>query len=123
MGFYSIRVELKRTNLSIIKYIIKQEYYTRMNISRILSTSARRASTITAGSSTTKLSQRGFAIAATQQFNNQQQQSAEYVNNSRALLAAAAGAAAGMTAMLGNDHQTADCCGIAGVVGSQGDAR
>jgi len=94
-----------------------------MNISRILSTSARRASTITAGSSTTKLSQRGFAIAATQQFNNQQQQSAEYVNNSRALLAAAAGAAAGMTAMLGNDHQTADCCGIAGVVGSQGDAR
>jgi len=83
-----------------------------MNISRAISTAARRAPTVT-----TSVSQRGFAVAATQQIQN-----TENGSNSRALLAAAA-AAAGASAIVANDTNKADCCGIAGVVGGSGDAR
>ena len=83
-----------------------------MNISRAISTAARRAPTVT-----TSVSQRGFAVAATQQIQNTENATS---SNSRALLAAAA-AAAGASAIVANDK--ADCCGIAGVVGGSGDAR
>jgi hypothetical protein len=87
------------------------------NANRLLFTAARR-------SVVTKLSQRGFAVAATTQI-----QSASRVENldnagSQANLGwlAAAAAMAGATAVSLED-QKADCCGIAGVVGAKGDAR
>lgn len=88
-----------------------------MNLSRALSTVARRAPSAT---SAAKVSQRGFAVAATQQIQNNH---SENVASSRVggLLAAAA-AAAGASAIMSNDTK-ADCCGIAGVVGASGDAR
>jgi len=98
-----------------------------MNISRVLSTAARRAPIAAANSA--KMSQRGFAIAASQQlqqtshFNNYQSNS--NVNSTRVnglLAAAAAAAAVGTSALVGNNDK-ADCCGIAGVVGASGDAR
>ena len=99
-----------------------------MNISRVLS-SARQASIRSAASSRSvnKLSpQRGFAVAASQQLQNYNQ-GAENANNSSARvqhgLLAAAAAAAGMTAMANQNDRTAECCGIAGVVGATGDAR
>ena len=98
-----------------------------MNISRVLSTAARQASIRSAASRSVskKLSpQRGFAVAASQQLQNNQ--GAENANNSRVQhgLLAAAAAAAGMTAMAnGENDRTAECCGIAGVVGASGDAR
>lgn len=88
-----------------------------MNLSRALSTVARRAPS---AASAAKVSQRGFAVAATQQIQNNH---SENVASSRVggLLAAAA-AAAGASAIMSNDTK-ADCCGIAGVVGASGDAR
>eukprot|EP00579_Thalassiosira_antarctica_P005713 CAMPEP_0201882656 /NCGR_PEP_ID=MMETSP0902-20130614/14330_1 /ASSEMBLY_ACC=CAM_ASM_000551 /TAXON_ID=420261 /ORGANISM="Thalassiosira antarctica, Strain CCMP982" /LENGTH=702 /DNA_ID=CAMNT_0048411235 /DNA_START=93 /DNA_END=2201 /DNA_ORIENTATION=- len=88
-----------------------------MNISRVLSTAARRAPASSAYIAA-KMSRRGFAVAASQQIQHQ----GENANSSRVggLLAAAA-AAAGASAILANDR--ADCCGIAGVVGGTGDAR
>ena len=100
-----------------------------MNISRVLSTAARRASIRSAAGSRSvnKLSpQRGFAVAASQQLQNNNQ-GAENSNNSSARvhgLLAAAAAAAGMMAMANQKNdRTAECCGIAGVVGATGDAR
>mmetsp|Transcript_3594 Transcript_3594/g.6945 ORF Transcript_3594/g.6945 Transcript_3594/m.6945 type:complete len:708 (-) Transcript_3594:162-2285(-) len=92
-----------------------------MNISRVFSTAVRHAPTTSSASiaAANRISQRGFAVAATQQT---QRRSEENVNSGRvgALLAAAA-AAAGASATAANDR--ADCCGIAGVVGGTGDAR
>lgn len=83
-----------------------------MNMSRILSTAARRAPVrIT--------SQRGLAVGALQRY---QQSSGESGNSTRAggvLAAAALGAAA----LAAQDSRRAECCGIAGVVGGSGDAR
>ena len=85
-----------------------------MIISRVLSQSIK--------SGSTKLSHRGFAVSASQQIVNQQQNINDSSSRMHGVLAAAA-AAAGVT-MMGNDNrQTADCCGIAGVVGAKGDAR
>ena len=85
-----------------------------MIISRVLSQSVK--------SGSVKLSQRGFAVSASQQIVNQQQNINDSSSRMHGMLAAAA-AAAGVT-MMGNDNrQTADCCGIAGVVGAKGDAR
>lgn len=96
-----------------------------MNLSRVLSTAARQASIRSAASgSVGKLSQRGFAVAASQQL--QSNQGAENANNSSRVhgLLAAAAAAAGMTAIANEKNdRTAECCGIAGVVGASGDAR
>jgi len=88
-----------------------------MNISSVLSSAARRAPT-SGASIAAKMSQRGLAVAASQQVQCQ----AENANSARmgGLLALAA-AAAGASAAVANDR--ADCCGIAGVVGGTGDAR
>ena len=91
-----------------------------MNVSRrVLSTAAKRAPTAIAAS---KISQRGFAIAATQQAaQNQQQQSqsSDSLHRVGGLLAAAAAA----SALAVSNNEMADCCGIAGVVGGSDDAR
>ena len=94
-----------------------------MNISRVISTVARRSTSLAVlKSGSVKLSQRGFAVSASQQIVNQQQNINDSSFRMHSVLAAAA-AAAGVT-MMGNDNrQTADCCGIAGVVGATGDAR
>lgn len=91
-----------------------------MNVSRVLSTAAKRAPNAIAASS--KISQRGFAIAATQQAAQTQQQSSQSDAHRRVggLLAAAAAASA---LAASNSNETADCCGIAGVVGGSADAR
>ena len=92
-----------------------------MNISRVLSKSTSLAVSVKRGS--TKLSQRGFTVSASQQIvnNNQQQNINDSSSRMHGVLAAAA-AAAGVT-MMGNENRRADCCGIAGVVGANGDAR
>jgi len=94
-----------------------------MNLSRALSTIARRAPpsaySVAAARTVSSQSRRGFAVAATQQF--QQQHQNESSNARVGSLLAAAAAAAGASAMMSNDR--ADCCGIAGVVGATGDAR
>lgn len=94
-----------------------------MNISHVLSTIARRSTSLAiVKSGSVKLSQRGFAVSASQQIVNQQQNINDSSFRMQGMLAAAA-VAAGVT-MMGNDNrQTADCCGIAGVVGATGDAR
>ena len=87
-----------------------------MNVSRrVLSTAAKRAPSAIAAS---KISQRGFAIAATQQAAQQQSQSDSH-HRVGGLLAAAAAA----SAFAASNNETADCCGIAGVVGGSADAR
>lgn len=87
-----------------------------MNVSRVLSTAAKRAPT-----TASKISQRGFAVAATQQAqshsNNQQTTS-----DSR-LVGGVFAAAAAASALAASNTEKADCCGIAGVVGGSGDAR
>ena len=88
-----------------------------MNVSRVLSTAAKRAPTAIAAS---KISQRGFAIAATQQAaQNQQQSQSDSHHRLGGLLAAAAAA----SALAASNNEIADCCGIAGVVGGSADAR
>ena len=89
-----------------------------MNVSRrVLSTAAKRAPSAIAAS---KVSQRGFAIAATQQAaQNQQQSQTDSHHRVGGLLAAAAAA----SAFAASNQEKADCCGIAGVVGGSGDAR
>lgn len=89
-----------------------------MNVSRrVLSTAAKRAPSAIAAS---KVSQRGFAIAATQQAaQNQQQSQSDSHHRVGGLLAAAAAA----SAFAASNQEKADCCGIAGVVGGSGDAR
>lgn len=93
---------------------------TNMNVSRVLSTAAKRAPT-TAAVAASKISQRGFAVAATQQAqshsNNQQTTS-----DSR-LVGGVFAAAAAASALAASNAEKADCCGIAGVVGGSGDAR
>ena len=93
-----------------------------MYISRILSRSTSLAVSVKSGS--TKLSQRGFTVSASQQIvnNNQQQNVNDSSSRMHGVLAAAA-AAAGVTMMGNENRRTADCCGIAGVVGANGDAR
>ena len=89
-----------------------------MNVSRrVLSTAAKRAPSAIAAS---KISQRGFAIAATQQAAQQQQQSQSDSHHRVGGLLAAAAAASAFAA---SNNETADCCGIAGVVGGSADAR
>ena len=101
-----------------------------MILSNALRIVARRAPSSAAFSTaTSRMSQRGFAIAATQQIQSrvQYRYNGEHASGSGSslrvggLLAAAAAAAAGASAMAMNDR--ADCCGIAGVVGASGDAR
>jgi glucosamine--fructose-6-phosphate aminotransferase (isomerizing) len=89
-----------------------------MNVSRrVLSTAAKRAPSAIAAS---KVSQRGFAIAATQQAaQNQQQSQSDSHHRVGGLLAVAAAA----SAFAASNQEKADCCGIAGVVGGSGDAR
>jgi len=90
-----------------------------MNVSRVLSTAAKRAPTAIAAS---KISQRGFAIAATQQAaqnQHQQSQSSDSHHRVGGLLAAAAAA----SALAASNNEVTDCCGIAGVVGGSADAR
>jgi len=94
-----------------------------MNISRVISTIARRSTSLAiVKSGSTKLSQRGFAVSASQQIVNQQQNINDSSSRMHGVLAAAA-AAAGVTIMGNENRKTADCCGIAGVVGAKGDAR
>jgi len=94
-----------------------------MNISHVLSTIARRSTSLhVLKSSSVKLSQRGFAVSASQHIINQQQNINDSSSRMHGVLAAAA-AAAGVTMMGNENRQTADCCGIAGVVGAKGDAR
>jgi hypothetical protein len=94
------------------------------NISRVVSAAARRRPPAAAfSSSAAKLSQRGFAVAASQQVASQWHHGSEnhgYSTRVGGLLAAAA-AVVGASAIASNDR--ADCCGIAGVVGGSGDAR
>ena len=94
-----------------------------MNISHVLSTIARRSTSLhVLKSGSVKLSQRGFAVSASQQIVNQQQNINDSSFRMQGMLAAAA-VAAGVTMMGNENRQTADCCGIAGVVGAKGDAR
>ena len=86
-----------------------------MIISRVLSQSIK--------SGSTKLSQRGFAVSASQQIVNQKQNNTNDSSSRMQGMLAAAAAAAGVTMMRNENRQTADCCGIAGVVGAKGDAR
>lgn len=93
-----------------------------MLITRVASAAARRTpSNVNAVS---KLSQRGFAVAASsQQFHDQR--GGEHAGSSTAhvgKLIVAAAAAAGLCPTILGD-KSADCCGIAGVVGGSGDAR
>ena len=89
-----------------------------MNVSRrVLSTAAKRAPSAIAAS---KVSQRGFAIAATQQAAQSQQQSQSDSHHRVGGILAAAAAASAFAA---SNQEKADCCGIAGVVGGSGDAR
>jgi len=78
---------------------------------RVLSTAARRAPA-------RATSQRSLAVGAAQ---NYQHQWSESGNPARigGLLAATVGA----SAIVASDDRSADCCGIAGVVGGKGDAR
>mmetsp|Transcript_7120 Transcript_7120/g.14284 ORF Transcript_7120/g.14284 Transcript_7120/m.14284 type:complete len:717 (+) Transcript_7120:170-2320(+) len=98
------------------------------NALRIVANNARRAPTNAAFfAATSKVSQRGFAFAAVQQIQNHTQQrysrkDANAASSHMGGILAAAAAAAGASAIaLNNDR--ADCCGIAGVVGANGDAR
>ena len=94
-----------------------------MNTSRVISTIARRSTSLhVLKSGSVKLSQRGFAVSASQQIVNQQQNINDSSFRMQGMLAAAA-VAAGVTMMGNENRQTADCCGIAGVVGAKGDAR
>jgi hypothetical protein len=86
-----------------------------MNVSRVLSTAAKRAPSAIV---TSKISQRGFAVAATQQAQYQQQSQSDSHLLVGGVLAAAAAASA-----LAASNEKADCCGIAGVVGGSPDAR
>ena len=89
-----------------------------MNVSRrVLSTAAKRAPSAIAAS---KVSQRGFAVAATQQGAQSQQQSQSDSHHRVGGLLAAAAAASAFAA---SNQENADCCGLAGVVGGSGDAR
>ena len=92
-----------------------------MNVSRVLSTAAKRAPNAIAAS---KISQRGFAVAATQRAQNQQRQQQSDAHNQRVggLFAAAAAAASALAAS-NQQNEKVDCCGIAGVVGGSNDAR
>lgn len=100
-----------------------------MILSNALRIVARRAPSSAAFSTaTSRMSQRGFAIAATQQIQSrvQYRYNGEHASGSGSSLRvggllAAAAAAAGASAMAMNDR--AECCGIAGVVGASGDAR
>ena len=82
-----------------------------MKMLRVLSTAARSAPA-------RAVSQRSFAVGAAQSY---QHQWGESGNPARigGLLAAAAGA----SALVASGDRSADCCGIAGVVGGKGDAR
>jgi hypothetical protein len=91
---------------------------------RVLTTASRRAPSSFIVAS--RISQRGLAIASTHQI----QSTAAYRyqrehSNTRggSLFAAATAAAAAGATMMASRDRTADCCGIAGVVGNTGDAR
>ncbi len=87
-----------------------------MIVARAVSAAARRAPR----SVVTNLSHRGFAVAASQQ--SYEQKGGDHSGSSRVgKLLVAAAAAAGMSPIWGDN--SADCCGIAGVVGGSGDAR
>jgi hypothetical protein len=82
--------------------------------SRLLTTTARRTTV-------TKLSQRGFAIAASSQIQSASTAArGEQLNSTSNLAWMAAALAMGSAVAF---DQKADCCGIAGVVGAKGDAR
>ena len=87
-----------------------------MNVSRVLSTAAKRAPTTAAS----KISQRGFAVAATQQA--QSHSNSQQTTSDSRLVGGVFAAAAAASALAANTEK-ADCCGIAGVVGGSGDAR
>jgi len=87
-----------------------------MNVSRVLSTATKRAPSAIAASK--MISQRGFAVAATQQTQHQSQSDSHH--RVGGILAAAAAASA---LVASNANEKADCCGIAGVVGASSDAR
>ena len=91
-----------------------------MNVSRVLSTAAKRAPNAIAAS---KISQRGFAVAATQRAQNQQRQQQSDAHNQRVGGLFAAAAAASALAASNQQNEKVDCCGIAGVVGGSNDAR
>ena len=86
-----------------------------MNVSRVLSTAAKRAPT-----TASKISQRGFAVAATQQA---QSHSNNHQTSDSRLVGGVFAAAAAASALAASNTEKADCCGIAGVVGGSGDAR
>ena len=83
-----------------------------------MSIAARRAP-VARSSIVANVSHLGFAVAACQQLHNPGNESA--TSSRVGGLFAAAAAAMGASVVLGND--SADCCGIAGVVGGSGDAR
>jgi len=84
-----------------------------MNIARVLSTAAARRAPARINS------QRGFAVGATQQYQRRQGENGNPVR-AGGLLAAAA---LGTSALVAHRDRSAECCGIAGVVGGKGDAR
>jgi hypothetical protein len=91
-----------------------------MLIARAVSTAARRSTT--SSNVVSNLSQRGFAVAASsQQFHDQRAEPHFASAHVGKLLFAAAAAAGLCPSIVGG--KSADCCGIAGVVGGSGDAR
>lgn len=88
----------------------------------LLSNATRQLLTITTRRTVSKVSHRGFAVAATQQIHSKFQGSENLQKGSKLGWLAATAAAAG-AAVAVEDRNKTDCCGIAGVVGAKGDAR